>query len=251
MTNVLPTTTNVSIAAGAVLDVNGTSQTIGSLSGPAGSAVKLGNGGQLTVTSAASASFAGNISGAGGASVTKIGAGTLTLSGINTYTGPTTISGGILKLASPTAGSPATPLASYGFSHLAGITVINDGTGGAAMNGTLNLNGGSGFINASGGPAAGMGALVLNGSGTTVDVNSGVTDLSSGSTWSVSAWIKTTQAGATVLDKGDGSNWNSGFSTFYLGNGNNSGSGGLPDVVRGAVVGSPARRRSTTEIGTC
>ena len=39
----LPETTNVTIASGAVLDVNGTIQTIGSLNGPTGSAIKLGN----------------------------------------------------------------------------------------------------------------------------------------------------------------------------------------------------------------
>ena len=232
VTSVLPTTTDVSIAAGAALDVNGVSQTIGSLSGPVGSAIKLGSGGQLTVSSAASTSFAGNISGTGGASLIKSGTGTLALTGLNSYPGPTTISAGTLKLGSPAAITPATAIASYSFSHLSGNTVINDGSGGTIMNGTLNANGGSGFINAAGGPAAGMGALVLNGTRTTVDINSGITDLSSSSTWSVSAWIKTTQAGATIFNKGDGTNWNSGFSTFYLGNGNNAGSGGLPDAVR-------------------
>ena len=232
MTSVLPTTTDVSIAAGAVLDVNGVSQTIRSLSGPAGSAVKLGNGGQLTVSSSVSTSFAGSISGAGGAGLTKGGSGMLTLSGDNTYCGATTITGGILRLVNPGTVTPATPVASYSFSHVSGITVINDGSGGSAMNGTFNLNGGTGSINTSGGPAAGMGALALNGSNTTVDVNSGITDLSSGSNWTVSAWIKSTQAGATILNKGDGANWSSGFSTFYLGNGNNAGSGGLPDAVR-------------------
>jgi autotransporter-associated beta strand protein len=231
-TNILPTTTDVIIATGAVLDVNGVIQTIGSLTGPAGSAVKLGNAGQLTVSSASNTTFAGNISGVGGAALTKNGAGTLTLSGVNTYAGPTTISAGTLRLSTPTPVTAATPLASYTFTHLSGNTVINDGSGGSAMNGTLGANGGSGFINASGGPSAGMGALVLNGSGTTVDVNSGITDLGSSSNWTVSAWIKTTQPGATILNKGNGSAWNSGYSTFYLGTGNDSGSGGLPDAVR-------------------
>jgi autotransporter-associated beta strand protein len=232
ITSVLPTATDVSIAAGATLDLNGVSQTIGSLSGPGGSAIKLGSGGQLAVSSSASTSFAGNVSGTGQAGLTKSGTGTLTLSGANTYTGPTTISGGTLQLSSPTTVTAATPIASYSFSHLLGNTVINDGSGGAGMNGTLNPNGGTGFISTTGGPAAGMGALVLKGNGTTVDINSGITDLSSSANWTVSAWIKTTQSGATILDKGNGSGWNSGYSTFYLGNGNNSGSGGIPDAVR-------------------
>ena len=45
-----------------------------------------------------------------------------------------------------------------------------------------------------------------------------------GSNWTVSAWIKTTQAGATILNKCDGINWNSGYSTFYLGDGSDTGS---------------------------
>ena len=236
--SVLPTSTNVTIASGAVLDVNGINQTIGSLTGPAGSAIKLGNG-QLNVSSASSSAFAGNIAGGGGTFI-KSGGGLLTLSGKNTYTGSTTINGGTLQLAASSVAS-TNPIASYSFSHLSGNTVINDGFGGSAMNGVLNLNGGSGSINPTGGPAAGMGALVLNGTGTTVDITSGITPLGGTNNWSLSAWIKTTQAGATLLDKGDGSTWNSGFSTFYLGNGNNSGSGGLPDAVRyagGWVAGS-------------
>ena len=127
--------------------------------------------------------------------------------------------------------SPATPVASYSFANVSGNTVVNEGIGGASMNGTFNANGGSGSINTTGGPATGMGVLVLNGNGSTVDVNSGITSLSSSSTWTVSAWVKTTQAGATILNKGDGTNWNSGFSTFYLGDGSDAGSGGIPAAV--------------------
>ena len=116
------------------------------------------------------------------------------------------------------------------------------------MNGTLNLNGGTGYINTSDGPGAGIGALGLNGDGTTVDINSGITDLSSSSNWTVSAWIKTTQSGATILDKGNGSGWNSGYSTFYLGNGNNGGSAGYPTPFAGAVDGSQAIPRLPTAL---
>jgi autotransporter-associated beta strand protein len=226
----LPSTTNVTIASGSALDVHGATQQIGSLTGGSTSAVKLGTGGSLTVSSAASTTFAGSISGTS-STFTKAGAGTLTLSGANSYTGPTNITGGILQLVGSSV-NLATPVASYSFSHLSGNTVLNDGSGGATMNGTFNLNGGTGSINATAGPGGGLGALVLNGNGSTVDINSGITDLSGTGTWSVSAWIKSTQAGATIFNKGDGTNWTSGFSTFYLGNGNSAGSGGLPDAVR-------------------
>ncbi|MGN6370575.1 MAG: beta strand repeat-containing protein [Phycisphaerae bacterium] len=169
-------------------------------------------------------SISAPISGTG--SLTKAGVFTLTLSANNSYTGATTINGGTLRLAA------VAPVASYSFANVSGNTVVNDGTGGAAMNGTFNINGGSGSIFTTGGPRPGLGVLNLNGSGSTVDINSGITDLGGNGTWSVSAWIKTTQAGATLFNKGNGNGWNSGYSTFYLGDGTNDGSGGLPDAVR-------------------
>src|SRR5262249_9204969 len=92
----LPSTTNVTITSGAALDLNGAVQQIGSLTGSAGSAVTLGSG-QLTVNSPASTQFDGAISGSGG-SLVKQGAGTLTLAGANSYSGPTTVSGGTLRV---------------------------------------------------------------------------------------------------------------------------------------------------------
>ncbi len=229
--NVLPSTTNVSISASATLDVNGMNQTIGSLTGATNSNIKLGNNGKLTTNSASNTTFAGNIIGTS-ATFTKSGVGTLTLSGVNSYSGSTVISGGTLKLSNPASVSLSNPLASYQFNNVSGNTVVNAGTLGAGANGTFNLNGGTGSINITGGPVSTMGALVLNGDGSTVDINNTVTSLSASSNWTVSAWIKTTQAGATIFNKGDGTNWNSGYSTFYLGDGDNEGSGGVPDAVR-------------------
>jgi autotransporter-associated beta strand protein len=104
----LPSTTPVSIAAGAALDVAGAVQTIASLSGVPGSHVYLGNG-ALTIGGGSSTVFAGNISDAGGASngvggsLTLDGPGTLELSGTDTYTGGTIDQEGTLVLASPAA----------------------------------------------------------------------------------------------------------------------------------------------------
>jgi autotransporter-associated beta strand protein len=170
--------------------------------------------------------------GSGVVSIFKDGGGTWTFSGANTYTGTTTINNGTLRLNAPTAVSQATPLASYNFNSVSGTTVNNTGSGGSSLNATLNPNGGTGTINVTGGPTTALGAFNLNGDGTTVDIPTGVTDLSGSSAWTVSLWVKTTQSGMTLFNKGDGTNWGNGFSTFYLGSGNNDGIGGVPDAVR-------------------
>ena len=82
--NSLPTATFVQMNTGGVLNLNGTSQTVGSLTGDASTSVLLGSG-VLTVNNATSTTFAGAIS--GGGSLLKTGTGTLTLFGTNTYTG--------------------------------------------------------------------------------------------------------------------------------------------------------------------
>lgn len=69
-------------------------ETIGSLSGAAGSLVTL-NANMLNTGDASNALFAGVINGTGG--LVKQGAGTLTLTGANTYTGGTTVSAGTLQ----------------------------------------------------------------------------------------------------------------------------------------------------------
>lgn len=81
--------------AGGTLDINSTTEIIGSLVGTR--PVTLGNGELITGGNNASTTYTGAISGAGG-TLTKEGAGTLTLSGNNTYTGATNINGGTLAL---------------------------------------------------------------------------------------------------------------------------------------------------------
>ena len=101
VSNPLPATTPMTVSAGATFDLNAP-QTIGSLSGDG--SVTLGYGGLLTVNGGAATTFSGGISGIG--SLVKTGSGKSTLAGLNSYTGPTTISGGKLaidgSLASPT-----------------------------------------------------------------------------------------------------------------------------------------------------
>ena len=76
------------------LDLNGFNQTIGSLAGVGN--VTLGSATLTTGNDNTSTTFSGVISGTGG--LVKIGAGTLTLTGANTYIGPTIVSGGMLQV---------------------------------------------------------------------------------------------------------------------------------------------------------
>ncbi|MBU6222020.1 MAG: autotransporter-associated beta strand repeat-containing protein [Planctomycetes bacterium] len=100
----LASTGTVNVAAsGATFDISGitaSSLTIGALSGTAGSVVTLGSK-LLTVGDATSSTFAGGIGGTGG--LTKTGAGTLTLSASNAYSGTTTVSAGALSIANADA----------------------------------------------------------------------------------------------------------------------------------------------------
>jgi fibronectin-binding autotransporter adhesin len=104
------------------LNLNGFNNTVGSLSGsgtvtnngPASATLTLGNDNTNTT-------FGGTLTdGTGSLQLTKIGLGTLTLSGTNTYTGGTTISAGILQLGNGgTSGSISGSVVDYGASAVA------------------------------------------------------------------------------------------------------------------------------------
>jgi autotransporter-associated beta strand protein len=76
--------------------LNNFNETIGSLAGASGASVALGSGTLSAGGNNTSTVYAGVISGSGG--LNKTGAGALTLTGPNAYTGGTTISGGTLQL---------------------------------------------------------------------------------------------------------------------------------------------------------
>ena len=95
---------NIAGATG-VFDISGTTSgaTISALSGVGGSSIDLGN--QTLTLSNASGAFAGAISGTGGLT---LGGGIETLTGINTYSGPTSINGGTLLVNGSIASSAVT-----------------------------------------------------------------------------------------------------------------------------------------------
>ena len=159
--------------------------------------------------------------------LTKSGSGTLTLGAASSYTGPTTITAGKILLT-PSSGAAAaaiSPIAAYSFDSVSGTTVNNTGSGGTAMNGALT---GSASI-AAGGKFGN--ALNLTSGGSLV-VNNTITDTGGAANWTISAWVKTTTPGGSILNKSDGSTWTWDNSIFYLGDGSGAGSGGIPSAVR-------------------
>jgi fibronectin-binding autotransporter adhesin len=90
--NVLNSNAALAISDGTSMDLNGFSQTVASLSGAGGLA--LGAGTLTTGGDGTDTTFSGTMSGSGG--LVKLGAGTLTLQGANSYSGGTTVSGGTL-----------------------------------------------------------------------------------------------------------------------------------------------------------
>ncbi len=110
-TGPLPAGSAVSVASGAALDLDGSAQTIASLSNVSGSGGMVTNSmpvnASLTISPAAgSATFSGNIVGSGNNAISLIvngTGGTQVLAGNNTYSGATTISAG--ELVGATGGS--------------------------------------------------------------------------------------------------------------------------------------------------
>jgi hypothetical protein len=128
--------------------ISGTSLTVASLSGNSSGSFVMG-GKNIVVGDATSANFAGVLGGAN-STVTKEGAGTLTLSGVNTYTGATTINAGTLQIGSgATTGSLSTS-----------SVITNNGA--LAFNRSDNISQGTQFTSTA---ISGTGSLVQNGSG--------------------------------------------------------------------------------------
>ncbi|HEV8267494.1 MAG TPA: autotransporter-associated beta strand repeat-containing protein [Thermoanaerobaculia bacterium] len=160
----IPPTSAVTLAFAAApntaaLDVNGFSASIGSLNGPSGTFVRLGTGGTLQVGDFGYATFGGVVSGTGGTLRVSGGGGALTLSGNNTYTGPTLVEARTVV----TGSQPQSPVT-------ASATIAGTGTVGDV---TLNVNG---ILNAGtdfGLPGSiHVGALTMNaGTAFVVDLN--------------------------------------------------------------------------------
>lgn len=184
--------TAVTVSSGAALRLQGASETIGSL---AGAGTVTLNGGTLTVGGDhTSTVFSGVLAGTGG--LTKIGSGGLELSGMNTYTGATTVSDGQLTLDN------------FGNSVLAdsGAVTVNPGAillsladetvGSIAGAGTITLNSGTLTVGGDNTSTTFAGTIDENAGGALIKIGAGTLILSGVNTYSGDT---TVTAGALIV----------------------------------------------------
>ncbi|MEO8401699.1 MAG: autotransporter-associated beta strand repeat-containing protein, partial [Gammaproteobacteria bacterium] len=180
--NALSNSSVVTLSSGSTLDLNGFNTVVNELSGSGD--VTLGSA-MLTANNASSSVFSGNVTGSGG--LIKSGAGVLTLSGNNGFTGKTSIDAGVLNLVNNTglSTSSGTTVASGAALNISNTTVtlnpialagVLTSTGTSVLNGDINLTASS-VIDSSGslalnGTISGATGLTLQGTGTITLANS-------------------------------------------------------------------------------
>jgi outer membrane autotransporter protein len=200
-------------------------RTVNNLSGSTGSKVTLG-GNTLTANNTQSGTYAGVIEGTAGG-FTKAGAGTLTLTGDNTYTGNTTVDQGILQLgAGGTTGS------------VAGNIVLNNGT-------TLVANRSNDFTLA--GTFSGQGDLKQVGTGTltltglsssvgNVDIQQGKLTFAQKGDFTVAGNLNTASGATLGIGAKDATLKINGVFTQAAGNHLDAILGASPDITAGSAT---------------
>lgn len=191
------------LTIGATIDNNnaaGNGITVANVDGTTiSSRVGLGSSQTWTVDTAAALTVSGAVSDFGnGHALTKAGAGTLTLTGVNTFSGPLTVSGGTLAIGG--AGQLNNGLygpnivnngiLSYGSSAGQTLNGIISGTGSLTKSGgsTLTLNNGGTFT---GGATISGGSLSIGTANLVNPLGPGTTTVNTGSTYALSATLIT------------------------------------------------------------
>jgi autotransporter-associated beta strand protein len=190
---------------GGTFDINGHTQTIGALSATGGT-IALGSG-ALTAGDGTNTAVAADISGSGG-SFTKQGAGTMTLSGTNSYTGATTIAAGTLALSGGSSLFSSSGLTvNFGaFFDISGVSTPTTAVKRLSGGGAVNM-GGHGLVITN---AATEFSGVIAGSGG-VEIVRGTQTLSGFNVYTNATQI---DQGATLAIKGTGSIAGSAVVTF-------------------------------------
>jgi autotransporter-associated beta strand protein len=152
------------IGSGTTLQVNGVSPQLGTLEGSG--TVTNSHASNAATLQIGSGTFSGVISnGTPATHLTKVGTGTLTLTGANTYTGATTVNAGTLIVGSNTSGSSAVTVAD-GAKYVVNVTSQNDDilltslSSGTTTGTTIGIQNG-GFLNPSSAPIN-TGTLTIN-----------------------------------------------------------------------------------------
>ena len=181
--------------AGAVVDFSGVTDgaiSIGSIKGPGTfylGGVVLSVGGNNLSTTVDGAIVDGGISGGKGGALTKVGTGTLTLSGANTYTGATTVKNGVLQAGAANTFSAASAVTIDSGAKL-DLAGFDQSIGSLSGAGTVDLatarltTGVNGKDSSFSGSIGGTGGLTKTGAGTQeltgVSTYSGLTEIEAG-----------------------------------------------------------------------
>src|SRR5450759_2410687 len=137
-----------------------------------------------------------------------------------------------------------TPVLHLSFDNVSGTTVINDGSGSSAMDGTLNgtatIGGGGKFGNC-------LQVLGVASSDASCRIANAVVPLNvtAGSAWTVGLWIKTTTQGGTWAYQGDGG-WAANDTTLFMAL--NNGSAGNNSHAAGGVRYGQGWQQGTTAV---
>lgn len=242
--------TNFTLNTGATLTVNGILKS-GNVAGGAtisgGTGIQAASGAELVIRADQlndSLAITTNILANGASSLTKSGLGTVTLSGVNTYSGATTVNAGVLRATTNASalGAGALTLAG-GELQLANDTALNFGrnttvTGDARIT-SDRLTAGAGLTHTLGTLSIGAQRLVVSGG---ANVSSGTAGITFGATTFTAAPIfhivNPTAGGTTLLTLGAVTN--GGFGVTFTGNGNVAQTGvisGTGGVTLGVVGG--------------